>query len=401
MMSFFKHVFLLSLLIFLLATGAHAAPTRTFFKKPEKDQILPTTEEGTALGRRQAESQEISELNQEDTATPKRAKMETSSKIVETSSQSVAEIPVEFPLNERETALTIDVATTPVATSFIEIQQMFLERSSQLTEEERSQIQSILNGYAHFLSLQNDPAGLQHSEITERLHQYYLQIFKAYLSVDPRVKKIKNKVIEGNIRLSGLDAMMIQNKLTRDQIISCRDVQLAALNDETTPIAQFYEHDAIVKLYDMPLSFLEKEMKLLGEARAHFLAGETALSMHQSELSQGWQVLAVETANSVSGHVGVGVIVTEKTLLTQHQKILKKELENEDEESSCDTSETGSIEPPASPLPWNFEKTFEENVEKLPPLVEERAITGLMESLNLQSVRDSSQRVEEPPQPSH
>lgn len=256
-------------------------------------------------------------------------------------------------------------------TSLSDHQKLFFDRAEEFTQVEKTILQGFFHGALEILKNLQNPLNLKNQnrvQFFERQLNSYDHMIKASLSKDPRVEQIREKIIESHEKLLRLDDTEQQANILKNSLAFARAERLTILQNgsqETKPES----YAPIFELYQIPISFLEKEISLLQTAKGDLLEGKIQLSFFKLQLAQRWGLLAKAVGSTVNTLSQVGMIQTEEDLLTQEQKNLLNFL-NEQEDRIVTRVSPFRVDLVMASLPWDFRKTFEENLAAFPPLEE-------------------------------
>ena len=252
--------------------------------------------------------------------------------------------------------------TTPL----IERQKIFLGRVEEFNPEQQLKLHTSFQ-VSHKILKDLDAASAKGDEgplqlLLQQLNSHD-QTIKALFSTDPRVQRIQEKIVYGNEKVASTASMISHVKIEQRRITSLRERRLSFLpSGEVQRRAESYA--PIFDLYQIPSSFLDKEIALLQEAQIDFLAGRGQPAFQKRILATRWHDLAAERAKSVNLLSQLGMIVSPEDFLNQNEVELRDVLIAQEAQLAAQAA-TFPVDETMASLPWDFNKTFEENVAAL------------------------------------
>lgn len=252
-------------------------------------------------------------------------------------------------------------------TPIIERQKIFLGRVEEFSPAQQQEMHHSFQSSLNILNALG-PASAQGDEERVQLLQRQLnahdQTIKALLSTDPRVQRLQEKIGYGNEKVVSTTSMMVDIKAEQRRIASTRENRIMTTKEgEEKVMSEGYA--PIFDLYQIPSSFLDKEITLLQEAEVDSLAGRETLAFQKRRLAAHWQDLATGTAKSVNVLSQLGMIVSPGEFLGQNETAIRAALIDREGQLAAQAAML-PVDRNMASLPWDFSKTFEENVAALP-----------------------------------
>lgn len=189
------------------------------------------------------------------------------------------------------------------------------------------------------------------------------QAIKAILSVDPRVQRIQDEIVYGTETVVMFAAIIVEIKAEQRRIASVRERQITTMKGGEEKV-RGEGYSPIFDLYQISTSFLDREIALLQESEVDSLVGKETLALKKRILAKHWHALAAETARSVNTLSQIGMIIPPEHFLGEQETALKDMLLDREVELATQAA-TFPVDKTMASLPWDFNKTFEENVEAL------------------------------------
>lgn len=264
----------------------------------------------------------------------------------------------------------------------LERQKIFLGRVGEFNPVKKSRLDLSFEVSHKVLKDLDAASAVGDKEIIAVLQQQWNahdQIIKTLLSTDPRLQGIQENIISGNEKVASTASMILYIKAEQRRIASLRERRITTMKSAEEKIRS-EAYAPIFDLYQLPSSFLEKEITLLQEGEVDSLAGRETLAVEKRVLAQGWHDLASTTATSVNVLSQIGMIVPLEEFLNQNETAVKEALVAREAELAAQPAMLPLDRTMAS-LPWDFSKTFEENVAALPPGEEDRGSEDVLKKL--------------------
>ncbi len=252
-------------------------------------------------------------------------------------------------------------------TSLANCNEQLLEQLEELTPEKKEEVKFFLSLSFSIFSEKLDQAfpegdeeGLQ---LLNKKRNACDQIMKVITSKEPQIQGIQKEIIETNKEIIALFSTILETKARQYRLTQTREGRWTT-NKNGTIQAQGEDYAPIFDLYQFPNDFLNRQISLLQTAKKDLLAGRREMSNCRVILAQEWKTLEVETSGFINNLSQIGLKRTRDYFLNPNQTFKKEMLEDQENQLG---DETVSVPPdPAMvSLPWNFEKTFEENIEVL------------------------------------
>lgn len=352
-MKFFKTLILLSLLASILTSEVQAVPKKRPFEDAAKnDQSSLTVEEQTNLNRAIADQKESDEDEARDEGedSSKKTRGETMPKISEASSQAVPEKQGED-ANSSSSNLKREERII-----FSEQQFRTLPPEQQVTIRASLKVLNDLPAIA-VLHEEDFPFVKQQ----ENAHR---QIIQTLFSTDPRVQKIQKQVVGMNSMIACIGTIIRDAKANQNEMAAIqKDRITSAENGEC--IVRSESYIPIFELYQIPTSFLDKQIALLQEVQLDYLAGKGKVCFQKQLLARQWGELATATEQSVNILSQQEKIVSPDKFLTQNERAIRDQLVAQERQFVVPPA-TFPVDRSMLSLPWDFNKTFGENVADLP-----------------------------------
>lgn len=256
--------------------------------------------------------------------------------------------------------------------AFIKSQELFLRHIEKFSPEEKESISDAFKNAFKDLELLEealrDHEALE-AELLEARINMYDQMIKIFLSEDLRVNGLKGRILELHEKI----LFIISKRLTLR-------VEMARLNfmadggyfiSRSRRMRQAGEEQAPSSvLYKIPLSILVREDCLLKEIESDLLAGKKSLVVQKVSFFLSYEELAGIYREIINELYQNREVMTEVEFLEIHGDALS-DLEEQEEVLADQEEEQKELFPgnqEIAILPWNFSKTFEENVAALPAL---------------------------------
>lgn len=253
------------------------------------------------------------------------------------------------------------------ATPIIERQKVFLGRLEEFSPAQQTDMCHSFRSSIEVLNELDAASAEGHEEDIPFLRQQqnaHDQIIKTLLSTNPRVKRLQEKIVEGNKQIASFASSVVSIKAEQRRITSVREGRIT-FGLDGSPIVRDEFYAPIFELYQHPSSFLDTGFALLQEAQVDFFAGKATLATQKRRLAMSWKDLAAEAAESVNA-LSQPVIFDggPDQVLGQNEWDRRDDLIDREEQLAAQAA-TFPVDRSMLLLPWDFKKTLEENEEAL------------------------------------